>query len=131
MAHIRTLRVPGLLEPISHFSDAVIAGHTLYVSGLVATNEAGEVVGAGDVVEQTRQIFRNLKSILDAAGAKPADVAKVTIFMRDVAQRPLINPIRQEFFGPHRPASTLVEISRLVRDELLLEIEAVALLPDA
>jgi 2-iminobutanoate/2-iminopropanoate deaminase len=131
MAHIRTLRVPGLMEPISHFSDAVIAGHTLYVSGLVATNEAGEVVGAGDVVEQTRQIFRNLKSILDAAGAKPADVAKVTIFMRDVAQRPLINPIRQEFFGPHRPASTLVEISRLVRDDLLLEIEAVAQLPDA
>jgi len=131
MAHIRTLRVPGLMEPISHFSDAVIAGHTLYVSGLVATNEAGQVVGAGDVVEQTRQIFRNLKSILDAAGAKPADVAKVTIFMRDVAQRPLINPIRQEFFGLHRPASTLVEISRLVRDELLLEIEAVAQLPDA
>jgi 2-iminobutanoate/2-iminopropanoate deaminase len=131
MAHIRTLRVPGLMEPISHFSDAVIAGHTLYVSGLVATNEAGEVVGAGDVVGQTRQIFRNLKSILDAAGAKPADVAKVTIFMRDVAQRPLINPIRQEFFGPHRPASTLVEISRLVRDDLLLEIEAVAQLPDA
>ncbi len=131
MAHVRTLRVPGLMEPISHFSDAVIAGHTLYVSGLVATNEAGEVVGAGDVVEQTRQIFRNLKSILDAAGAKPADVAKVTIFMRDVAQRPLINPIRQEFFGPHRPASTLVEISRLVRDDLLLEIEAVAQLADA
>jgi len=131
MAHIRTLLVPGLMEPISHFSDAVIAGHTLYVSGLVATNEAGEVVGAGDVVEQTRQIFRNLKAILDAAGATPADVAKVTIFMRDVAQRPLINPIRQEFFGPHRPASTLVEISRLVRDEFLLEIEAVAQLPDA
>jgi 2-iminobutanoate/2-iminopropanoate deaminase len=131
MAHIRTLRVPGLMEPISHFSDAVIAGQTLYVSGLVATNGAGEVVGAGDVVEQTRQIFRNLKRILDAAGAAPADVAKVTIFMRDVAQRPLINPIRQEFFGPHRPASTLVEISRLVRDEFLLEIEAVAQLPDA
>ena len=131
MAHIRTLRAPGLMEPISHFSDAVIAGRTLYVSGLVATNEAGEVIGAGDVVEQTRQIFRNLKSILDAAGAKPADVAKVTIFMRDVAQRPLINPIRQEFFGTHRPASTLVEISRLVRDDLLLEIEAVAQLPDA
>jgi len=131
MAHLRTLRVQGLMEPISHFSDAVVAGRTLYVSGLVATNEAGEIVGAGDVVEQTRQIFRNLKHILDAAGAAPADVAKVTIFMRDVAQRPLINPIRQEFFGPHRPASTLVEVSRLVRDEFLLEIEAVAQLPDA
>ena len=49
--------------------------------------------------------------------------------MRDVAQRPLINPVRQEFFGEHRPASTLVEVSRLVRDELLLEIEAIAELP--
>ncbi|HUE66794.1 MAG TPA: RidA family protein [Candidatus Acidoferrum sp.] len=131
MARLRTLRVEGLMEPISHFSDAVVAGRTLYVSGLVATNEDGEVIGTGDVVEQTRQIFRNLKRILDAAGATPADVAKVTIFMRDVAQRPLINPIRQEFFGPHRPASTLIEISRLVRDDLLIEIEAVAQLPDA
>ena len=131
MARLRTLRVKGLMEPISHFSDAVIAGRTLYVSGLVATNEHGDVIGAGDVVEQTRQIFGNLKRILDAAGATPADVVKVTIFMRDVAQRPLINPLRQEFFGPHRPASTLVEISRLVRDDLLIEIEAVAQLPDA
>jgi 2-iminobutanoate/2-iminopropanoate deaminase len=131
LARLRTLRVKGLMEPISHFSDAVVAGRTLYVSGLVATNEDGEVIGTGDVVEQTRQIFRNLKRILDATGATPADVAKLTIFMRDVAQRPLINPLRQEFFGPHRPASTLVEISRLVRDDLLIEIEAVAQLPDA
>ena len=72
MAHVRTLRVQGLMEPISHFSDAVVAGHTLYVSGLVATDEAGGVVGVGDVAEQTRQIFRNLKRILDAAGATPA-----------------------------------------------------------
>jgi 2-iminobutanoate/2-iminopropanoate deaminase len=117
------------MEPISHFSDAVVAGKTLYVSGLVATDERGEIVGEGDVVEQTRQIFRNLGRILAAAGAAPSDVAKVTIFMRDVAQRPLINPVRQEFFGEHRPASTLVEVSRLVRDQLLLEIEAIAELP--
>ena len=131
MTRLRTLRVEGLMEPISHFYDAVIAGHTLYVSGLVSTNERGDVVGEGDVVEQTRQIFRNLKRILDTAGATPADVAKVTIFMRDVAQRPLINPVREEFFGPHRPASTLVEVSRLVRDEFLLEIEAYAQVPGA
>jgi reactive intermediate/imine deaminase len=125
-AIVRTLRVAGLMEPISHFSDAVVAGETLYVSGLVATDEHGNVVGVGDVVEQTRQIFRNLRRILDAAGAKPSDVAKVTIFMRDVDQRPLINPVRKEFFGEHRPASTLVGVSALVRPELLLEIEAVA-----
>src|SRR5438105_2880747 len=130
MPPLRSLRVPGLMEPISHFADAVIAGRTLYVSGLVATDEHGNVVGVGDVVEQTRQIFLNLRRILDAAGARPSDVAKVTIFMRDVDQRPLINPVRQEFFGAHRPASTLVEVSALVRPDLLVEIEAVAQLPD-
>ncbi len=80
-------------------------------------------------MEQTRQILRNLRLVLEAAGGGPRDVVKLTIFMRDVAQRPLINPVRQEFFGDHRPASTLVEVSRLVRDDLLLEIEAVAVLP--
>jgi 2-iminobutanoate/2-iminopropanoate deaminase len=126
--HLSALRVAGLAEPISHFSDAILAGDTLYVSGLVATDASGNIVGVGDVVEQTRQILGNLRLVLEAAGAEPQDVVKLTIFMRDVAQRPLINPIRQEFFGAHRPASTLVEVSRLVRDELLLEIEAVAVL---
>jgi reactive intermediate/imine deaminase len=127
--HQRPFRVAGLAEPISHYSDAILAGDTLYVSGLVATNSTGDVVGAGDIVEQTSQIFRNLRLVLEAAGGGPQDVVKLTIFMRDVAQRPLINPVRQEFFGDHRPASTLVEVSRLVRDDLLVEIEAIAVLP--
>ena len=64
---VRTLRVAGLMEPISHFSDAMVAGTTLYVSGVVATDERGDIVGGGDVVEQTRQIFRNLRRILEPA----------------------------------------------------------------
>src|SRR5438477_5774565 len=128
MPHLKQIRAPQLAEPISHYTDAVLAGSTLYVSGIVATNKEGQVVGKGDVVEQTRQIFRNLKAVLDTVGASPSDVVKVTIFMRDVTQRPDINPIRKEFFGSHRPASTLVEVSRLVNDELLLEIEAIAVL---
>jgi reactive intermediate/imine deaminase len=126
MADLRQLRVEGLPEPFSHYSDAVLAGDTLYVSGLVAINAAGVVVGEDDPVEQTRQIFRNLKLVLDAAGATPADVVKVTIFMKDVDDRAAINPVRKEFFGRHRPASTLVEVSALVLPELLLEIEAIA-----
>ena len=128
--HLRGVRAPGLPEPLSHYTDAVVAGRTLYVSGLVAFDEHGQVVGKGDVVEQTRQIFRHLGSILEAAGGSPSDVTKVTVFMRDVTQRPEINPVRQEFFGSHRPASTLVEVSRLVNDDLLLEIEAIAVLED-
>ena len=128
MPHLKQIRAQQLAEPISHYTDAVLAGSTLYVSGLVATNKEGNVVGKGDVVEQTRQIFRNLKAVLDTVGASPSDVVKLTVFMRDVSQRPDINPIRKEFFGSHRPASTLVEVSRLVNDELLLEIEAIAVL---
>jgi len=128
MRHLKQIRAPQLAEPISHYTDAVLAGSTLYVSGLVATNKEGQVVGKGDVVEQTRQIFRNLEAVLDTVGASPSDVVKVTVFMRDVTQRPDINPVRKEFFGSHRPASTLVEVSRLVNDDLLLEIEATAVL---
>ena len=121
--------MPGLPEPISHYTDAVRARDTVYVSGLVATDEHGEVVGVGDVVAQARRVFHNLGLVLEAVGGRPADVAKVTVFMRDVDQRPAINPVRQAFFGDHRPASTLVEVSRLVRDDLLLEVEAVVVLP--
>lgn len=131
MHHVRPLQVPGLAEPISHYAEAVLAGRTLYVSGLVATDETGGVVGVGDVAEQARQIFRNLRRVLETAGGSPADVVTVTIYMRNVDERPLINPVRQEFFGEHKPASTLVEVSRLVRDDLLLEIASVAVLPEA
>lgn len=122
---VEPIRVPGLPEPMSHYTDAVRAGNTIYISGLAALDASGNVVGVGDVVEQARHIFRSLGLVLDAVGAAPSDVVKVTVFMRDVTQRPLINPVRQEFFGAHRPASTLVEV-RLVRDDLLLEIEAIA-----
>jgi 2-iminobutanoate/2-iminopropanoate deaminase len=94
---------------MSHYTDAVLAGKTLYVSGIVATDASGAIVGEGDVAEQAWQIFRNLRAVLNEAGGGPEDVVKVTVFMREVSDRPRINPIRQEFFGSHRPASTLVE----------------------
>ena len=125
---VREVRVPGLAEPVSHYTDAVRAGNTIYISGVVSSDAEGKVVGKGDVVAQARQVFKTMGRVLEAAGARPRDVVKVTIFMRDATQRPLINPVRQEFFGSHRPASTLVEISRLVHEDYLLEIEAVAVI---
>jgi 2-iminobutanoate/2-iminopropanoate deaminase len=119
----------GLPEPVSHYADAVRFGDLVYLSGIVAMDERGNVVGEGDPVAQAEKIFENMRLVLDAVGATPADVLKVTVFMRDVADRPRINPVRQRFFGRHRPASTLVEVSRLIHDDLLLEIEAVAALP--
>ena len=123
------IRVPGMPEPISHFTHAVRAGRLVFVSGCVATDADGRTVGGMDVVAQARQVHENLKTCLAAAGATFADVCKVTVFVRNMADRERINTVRKEYFGPHRPASTLVEISRFVRDDLLLEIEATAVLP--
>ena len=91
----------------------------------------GRVVGGSDVVAQTRQVHENIKRCLAAAGATFADICKVTVFLRDIDDREKVNTVRKEYFGAHRPASTLVEISRLVRDDYLVEIEATAVHPRA
>jgi reactive intermediate/imine deaminase len=123
------IRVDGLAEPISHFTDAVRAGDLLFVSGVVAVDADGNLIGAEDVVAQTRQVFENLRRILEAGGCGFEDVVKVTVFLTDVDDRPRINPVRQEYFGDARPASTLVEVSRLAVPGAKVEIEAVALVP--
>jgi reactive intermediate/imine deaminase len=123
------IRVDGLAEPISHFTDAVRAGDLLFVSGIVAVDGAGRLVGGDDVVAQTQQVFDNLRAVLAAGGCGFEDVVKVTIFLTDVDDRPSINPLRQEAFGATRPASTLVEVPRLAVDGAKVEIEAVALVP--
>jgi 2-iminobutanoate/2-iminopropanoate deaminase len=123
----RELRVPGLAEPISHYTDAVVAGDMLFISGLVSVDESGALVGEGDVVAQAEHVFGLIGRVLAAAGAVPADVVKVTVYLIDIDDRPLINPVRQAFFGSARPASTLVEVSRLAVPGARLEVEAVAL----
>jgi reactive intermediate/imine deaminase len=122
----REVMVEGLAEPLSHYADAVVAGDTLYVSGIVPVDAQGAVVGGDDVVAQTRQVFAIMERVLAAAGAMPGDVVKVTVYLLDIDDRPLINPVRQEFFGSARPASTLVEVSRLAVPGARVEIEAIA-----
>src|SRR5262245_62149607 len=122
-------RVEGLPEPFSHYTDAVRAGDLLFVSGCVAVDAEGRLVGDGDVVAQARQVFSNIGLCLGTAGASFTDVVKVTTFLTDIGDRARINPVRQEFFGEARPASTLVEVSALVLPEFLIEVEAVAVVP--
>jgi reactive intermediate/imine deaminase len=129
MSDREEIRVAGLAEPISHFTDAVRAGNLLFLSGFVPVDGEGRLVGGDDVVAQVRQVFANLGAVLAAAGAAFADVVKVTVFLTDISDRVLINPVRQEVFGDARPASTLVEVSALVVPGAKVEIEAVALLP--
>jgi 2-iminobutanoate/2-iminopropanoate deaminase len=124
----REYRVAGQAEPISHFTDAVEANGILFVSGIVPVDGTRELVG-GDVVAQARCVFENMRDVLAAAGCTFADVVKMTVFLTDVNDRPLINPVRQEVFGDTRPASTLVEISALVIPGARIEVECVAVMP--
>jgi reactive intermediate/imine deaminase len=120
------IRVPALAEPISHYTDAVRAGNLLFVSGCVPVDGEGKLV-PGDIVAQTRQVFANIGAVLAAAGGTFGDVVKVTVFLVDVDDRQAVNSVRQEVFGDARPASTLVEVSRLAVPGALIEVEAIAL----
>ena len=122
----REYKLPVLGPPISHYTDAVAWGDLMFVSGVVAVDKEMRLVGGDDVVLQTRQIFENLKHILDAVGAGFGDIVKVTLFLTDIGDRTKINPVRQEYFGSARPASTLVQVSALAIPGAKLEIEAVA-----
>ena len=117
-------RVETLHEPISHYTDAVRWGDLLFVSGVAPLDTDSRLV-SDDVVEQTRKVFLNMRDILDAAGATFADVLKVTVFLIDVRDRAKINPVRKEFFGSARPASTLIGVKELAMPGMKVEIEAV------
>ena len=122
------IRAKGLAEPISHYTDAVVArtGKTIYVSGQGSIDETGELVGRGDVTAQTRQTLDNMKLVLAAAGATLEDVVKVTVYLANVTDRQEVNEVRKEYFKDNKPASTLIQISRFAIDGMLIEIEAIA-----
>lgn len=120
------VRAQGLMEPISHYTDAVVAGKTVYVSGCGATDAQGNLVGGDDVAAQTRQVLDNMKIALEAAGATLDDVVKVTVYLADVNDRVKVNEVRKAYFKDNKPASTLIQISKFALDGMLIEIEAIA-----
>jgi reactive intermediate/imine deaminase len=122
----KEIRVEGLNPPISHYTDAVRFGDLLFISGVAPCDEKLNLVGGDDVVAQARQVFVNMAKVLETAGAGFADVLKVTVYLTDVNDRARINPVRQEFFGAARPASTLIGVAALARPGMKIEVEAVA-----
>jgi reactive intermediate/imine deaminase len=106
---------------------AVPSGRMVFVSGQVARGIDGQLVGRGDIRAQTRKVLENTRSVLTEAGATMDDVVKVTVFVTNLAEHfSAIHEIRAEFFSSDYPASTLVEVSRLVDPDMLIEIEAIA-----
>lgn len=123
---------PNHVVPVAGFTQAVRApagSQLIFVSGVTARDEEGNVADLGDVAAQTRRVLRALTSILAEAGATLDDVVKTVTYMRNMEDHAAMHEVRREFFGDHPPASSTVEVSRLYHPDQLIEIDAIAAVP--
>jgi enamine deaminase RidA (YjgF/YER057c/UK114 family) len=111
----------------SHVAE-VSGGRTVYIAGQVSFDKSGNVVGKGDFAAQTLQVFENLKLALAAVGATFDNVVKVTTYVTDMSHLQTLRETRSRFYGKNAPASTLVEIGKLAHPDLMIEIEAIAVI---
>lgn len=126
----KTIMSPIVAPTPSFFSQGVRVGDTIYVSGQVAYNGDGKLVGKGDIATQMQQVIANIKAVLESGGATLDDVVKVTMYITNMELAPAARAVRMEHFRKNPPASTGVEVSRLADPDLLVEMDAVAILTD-
>jgi 2-iminobutanoate/2-iminopropanoate deaminase len=126
---VQEICVPGMAPPVGPYAHATRSGGLIFVSGLLALDEAGALVGEGDVAAQAEYIFSMLARILHAGGSDLQDVCKLGFFLVDLADRVPLADVRGRVFGGHLPASTLVQVAGLMGKGTLVEVEAVAAAP--
>lgn len=127
---VRYLNPPSL-PPATGYTHVVVApdGRTVYIAGQIALDSAGRLVGAGDFRAQAEQVYANLARALASVGGTLADLVKTTTFITDVTQVPVLREVRARYLDAVRPpANTLIPLATLARGDLLIEIEAVAIL---
>lgn len=127
---IRYINPPTIAHPsgYTHVVEAT-GGRTIYISGQVALDASGNLVGEGDMRAQAQQVFENLHTALRAVGGGFGNVVKMTYFLVDMSRLPAVREVRDQFVQPEQlPASTVVEVRRLAREDFLLEVEAIAVL---
>ncbi|MDP9896844.1 enamine deaminase RidA (YjgF/YER057c/UK114 family) [Variovorax boronicumulans] len=122
---------PALAQPNGHFSQATVAdakGRLLFISGMTARAADGTITGVGNIELQTRQVCENLKAACEAAGGSLKDICRVDVYVRNIEHFDIIHKVRREFFESPVPASTMVEVAKMVKPDYLIEISAIAVL---
>lgn len=122
-----------LAVPNGHFAQATFAearGRLVFISGMTARNRDGGVTGVGDVAAQTHQVCQNLQAAVEEAGGTLEDIARVDVYVRNMEDFDAIHAVRRQYFTGVAPASTLVEVSKFVNKDYLIEINAIAVVAD-
>src|SRR5438105_11126127 len=122
-----------LRQPSGHFSQATsiaARGTLVFISGMTSRRADGSIAGIGDIEAQTRQVCENLKAAVEAAGGTLDDICRVDVYVRNMEQFDAIHKVRREYFKAPAPASTMVEVCKMTSPDYLIEINAIAVLPD-
>jgi 2-iminobutanoate/2-iminopropanoate deaminase len=125
----RQIRTDNVREPMGHFSQAIeidAKGKLVFISGMTARRADGSIAAIGDVEGQTRQVCENIKAAVEAAGGTLDDVCRVDVYVRNIEHFDKIHKVRREYFKSPPPASTMVEVTKMVSPEYLIEINAIA-----